>query len=454
VIVVTVALVWMDPCLRHAAVFRWRNGKAALALCLLLQACTLLPERPGPPPAAELPERFAGAAAPGEHQARLWWEAFASPELNRIVAAALASNLDLAQALARLDQARARARIAHSGRLPLLAPLADLSDFDTPSNAGIGAQLEELGLGAGLSESFGVSLPERIGLSTYTLGVEFSWEADFWNRRRDIALAAGAEMAASEADLAAARIAILAETIATWLEISNLRRQLALAEETAELSRLRESLASERYQRGLLGAAPRNALQAMAWQASARVPPLDADLAEARSRLWILLGGFDGELAGLLDAGEAYTIPVAPVAAGVPASLLEQRPDVAAARQRMMAASFELGARRAEMLPVLSLSGSIGLQSADAGDWFDPDQWFSNFSDNLFGPVLQGSRLRDNVERAEARADIATQLCEPQIGAQRLELALAAQARGANDGAPGQDGKAVVTGRCQACHRI
>ena len=69
----------------------------------------------------------------------------------------------------------------------------------------------------------------------------------------------------------------------------------------------------------------------------------------------------------------------------------------------MEAARYTVGARRADLLPSLSLYGSIGLQSAEAGEWFDPDQWSRNLSFNLLGPVLQGSRLRSNVDLAEAR---------------------------------------------------
>jgi len=69
------------------------------------------------------------------------------------------------------------------------------------------------------------------------------------------------------------------------------------------------------------------------------------------------------------------------------------------------AARYTVGARRADMLPSLSLYGSIGLQSTEGGEWFDPDQWFRNLSFNLLGPVFQGSRLRSNVDLAEARLD-------------------------------------------------
>ena len=80
-----------------------------------------------------------------------------------------------------------------------------------------------------------------------------------------------------------------------------------------------------------------------------------------------------------------------------------QRPDVLAAMQRVEAARFSVGARRADLLPRLSLQGAIGLQSTDSSEWFDPDQWFRNLTANLLGPVFQGSRLRKNIALAEAR---------------------------------------------------
>ncbi len=76
-----------------------------------------------------------------------------------------------------------------------------------------------------------------------------------------------------------------------------------------------------------------------------------------------------------------------------------------AARQRLEAARYAVGARRAELLPSLSLSGSIGLQSSESADWFDPDQWFRNLSVNLLAPVLQPGRLRANLALAQAKLD-------------------------------------------------
>ena len=87
----------------------------------------------------------------------------------------------------------------------------------------------------------------------------------------------------------------------------------------------------------------------------------------------------------------------------VPADLLVHRPDVRVARQRVEAARYAVGARREELLPSLSLTGSIGLQSSESADWFDPDQWLRNLSANLLAPVLQRGRAQGNLALAEAR---------------------------------------------------
>lgn len=334
-----------------------------------------------------------------------WWRAFEDPVLDQVVDAALASNLDLAQAVARVGQARARARVAGASRLPTAQAALGATTFDAPTNAGIGAQLEELGLGAELYDSFGVRLPDRIGLSTYALGADFAYEADFWGRNRNAALSAGAQRLASEADYRAARIGVISETVATYLEVVDLRSQRAFAGQIADVLDEQAALTRERYDAGLADIRELYAVERTAVDAQANLPRVDAGRAEAEARLWVLLGGYSTDLDDLLPESLAPITPLQRVPSGIPADLLVQRPDVNAARQRVEAARYALGARRAALLPSLSLSGSIGLESSNSGDWFDPDQWYRNLSANLLAPVFQGGRLRGNVALAEAQLD-------------------------------------------------
>lgn len=336
-----------------------------------------------------------------------WWETFDDPVLNRVVQSALESNFDLATAVARVKQARARARIAFGARLPTVQASVVAAGFDAPTNVGLGAQLEELGLGADAFAAFDLVLPDRLDQTTYAVAADFAYEVDFWGRDRNAARAAHAERGASEADYRAARMGVLAQTVATYLEVVDLRRQLHLAAETAGILDEWATLLGDRYDRGVGDIRDVYAIRRNLRDAEASLPGIDARLADAMGRLKVLLGG---EHADLVDSLPNAMPPagVGSLPTDIPADLLAQRPDVAAARQRLAAARYALGARRAALLPSLSLSGSIGLQSPDTGSWFDPDQWFRNLTSNLLVPVFQGGRLRGNVALAEAELDEAT----------------------------------------------
>lgn len=337
-----------------------------------------------------------------------WWQSFDDPVLNRVVESVLESNFDLAIAVARVEQARARARTAVAVRLPTLQASLGTAAFDASTNVGLGAQLEDLGLGADAFAAFNVALPDRLDQMTYSAGVDFAYEVDFWGRHRNTALAAGAERLASEADYRVARMGVLAQSVATYLEIIDLRRQRRFAAETVEILGEWATLAEDRYDRGVGDIRDVYVLRRNLRDAQAALPEMDSRLVDAEGRLKVLLGGKQGvDLFGMLpDAMPVSTLATTP--RDVPAEALAQRPDVAAARERLAAARFALGARRAALLPSLSLSGSIGLQSPNTDGWFDPDQWFENLTSNLLAPVFQGGRLRGNVALAEAALDEAT----------------------------------------------
>ena len=371
---------------------------------VFLVACTLNPFAPTPAPAA-VEDAFAPSAEAVHGERVDWWTAFEDPVLDRVVEAALDSNFDLEEAVARVRQAKARARVARAVRLPAMQVLAAANDFDMPTNAGLGAQMEALGLGSDVFGAFGFVLPERIDLSTYSAGPEFAYEIDLWGRQRDAARAAGAETLAAESDLDAARIRVLAETVGTYLEVVDLRRQRALAAEMVDILKDWKSLTAARYAGGLTDARGLYALRRELHASEAELPKLEGLLANAEGRLWVLVGGYREDLADQLPDALTPSASRVAVPEGIPADLLVQRPDVRAAQQRAEAARYALGAQRAALLPLLSIAGSVGLQSAEAGAWFDPDQWFHNLSVNLLAPVLQPGRLRGNVAVAQAKLD-------------------------------------------------
>ncbi len=383
-----------------------RNRHCALASALvgglLLATGGCAPRSAGSPDlspkaAPELSPAFAGSPATGATEPQEWWRAFADPALDQVVASVLDSNFSVAEAVARVEQARTRARLADAAILPTVGASLTAETFDLPTNAAIGAQLEDLGLD--------FPLPDRLGFPTFTLGADFAYEADFWGRARHTALAAGSELLASEFDLRSACLGILAETISTYFEIGHLRQQLALAGRQVDLLEERERLVESRYERGLAAALELQSVRQALSGARAGVPQIGNQLAGAESRLAVLLGGYREDLAAILPESLTPASPAEPVPAGIPADLLSQRPDVQAAGHRLEAAGHTVEARRAALMPQLSLSGSIGLRSTDAGGLFDVQQWFTNLAGNLLRPVFDGGRLASGVALAEARFD-------------------------------------------------
>ena len=376
-----------------------------LASIVVTSACSLAPNRNLPvlESVPEVPGAYSASADSSAYQPLAWWKTFEDPVLDQVIEEVLSSNFDLAAAVARVQQARSRAGIARASIFPLLQPSVGVNDFEGPTNAGIGAQLEEVGLDPEALGAAGFSIPDRLGLTTYTLSVEFAYELDFWGRNRNDARAAGAELVATEADYLSARMGVVAETVRTYLEIVNLRRQQRLADEIVAVLVELDSLAESRYRRGLIDLGGLRAARRSLREAQAELPQIEALRADAEGRLWILMGGFRADLAHTLSDSTGPSPVLDPVPAGIPADLMAQRPDVLAAMQRVESARYSVGARRAELLPRLSLQGAIGLQSTDSSEWFDPDQWFRNLTMNLLGPVFQGSRLQSNIALAEAR---------------------------------------------------
>ena len=372
---------------------------------LLLSACSLAPGPSLPEPVAQMPDDFSARLQPGTYEPLEWWTTFRDPVLDAVVDSVLASNFDLAAGVARVQQARARARMARADLFPSVGASAAVNDIDTPTDAGIGAQIQALGLGSPGDTIAGFALPERIELTTYSVSADFAYELDFWGRARNDARAAGSEYLASESDFHAARIGILAETITTYFDIVSLRRQTELAGEAVDVLLERESLASTRYDRGLIDSWTLSQVRQDLRNTQAGLPQLETQLTSAEARLAVLIGGYREDVEALLPEALAPEPAADPVPAGVPADLLFQRPDVRAAGQRLDAARYSIGARRAQLLPSLSLSGSIGLAGADAGELFNAQQWFTNLITNLTAPIFQAGRLRNNLALAEGRFD-------------------------------------------------
>ena len=368
---------------------------------LALSGCSLTPSMPAPEAEQDLPDRYEAAAGDttlpaaatdtARYDATRWWTAYDDPALTALVDTALAANLDLSVARARLDELAAQFRIARAPLFPSVTANAQGSYQNQPANTGIGGAI---GGGQG---------PDRFEFTDYQATLGVSYELDFWGRVRSQRKAALNQYFATAADLQTARLSVISQTISTYAQIASLQRQVRLGQRTIDLLEQRVAVTEDRYSRGLLPSFQLYTVRQSLQSARAEQPDLERRLYEAQTRLATLLGRFAGAQRALLP--DSVTAPLAPtsVPAGLPSDLLMQRPDVRAAARRLEAARQQIGAARANLLPSVSLTGTGGTQSSELADLVDPGQAFANFVGQLTAPLFRGGELRANLDAAEAR---------------------------------------------------
>lgn len=324
---------------------------SAIILTGLLVGCAVGPDYTRPD--LEMPQHFQRQAAPDPRQANsnadltTWWTGFDDPQLTRFVTLALAQNLDLAQASARVSQARAALTAATAA----LVPTGTISAQTTRSYQSI-----ETPLGQVLN-----SAPDfdRYG-SLYEANLGASWELDLFGGLRRGREAAMAEYQASAAGVAATQLTVAAQTADIYITIRGLQSRLDIARRQVLTQQKLLEMVQLLYGKGL--AAEQQVLQTEGTlaQVEASVPPLEAGLETAMNALDVMVGSPPGTHRAELTNAQA--IPAAPniTGMGTPGDLLRRRPDLMVAERRLAASNARIGGAIAEYYPKLSLSGLIG----------------------------------------------------------------------------------------------
>lgn len=383
-----------DRSLQSPHLPRPRTLIAVAAMGMLLPGCiSMAPDEETPPLVSELPQEFAAPQLAEDYAPASWWTAFGDPVLDSLVADALKSNLDIAEAAGRLEQANAQARIARSVLFPSLNATGSASETSSP--------LEGLAFG----DIPGLDI-DRIENENYTLGLGASYELDLFGRARDDSRAAVRDAQASAYDLQTIQLTAAAETISAYFDFVDGRRQLDLAREVADVLAERAALTEDRYQRGMAESFELYSIRQELRASEASLPQLQSALASYRARLALLLGTYPDALDERLSGPLRPQLVFESVPAGLSADLLDQRPDVAAAWARLDAARLRIGARKAERFPRLSLSASYGTQSSTPGGVFDiANNWTRSLAASIVAPIFDAGRISANIRSARAVYD-------------------------------------------------
>jgi len=299
--------------------------------------------------------RIANRQREGSTDLRAWWVAFGDPLLTRYVAAALEQNLDIAQAGARVAQARAAIQLSTSALLPSVNGSAQAvkayQSIETP-----------LGQILNSAPDFG-----RSG-NYYEADLGASWELDVFGGLRRGRQAARADYQASAAGAVATQLAVAAQTADVYVTIRGLQARIAIAREQAATRRQLLSIVKLQYEKGIAAELQMRQVEGSLAQVDAQIPVLQAGLDAAMNALDVLLGTQPGTHRAELTPVAA--IPIAPGIsdAGAPADIIRRRPDLIVAERHLAAANARIGVAVSEYYPKFSLAALLGSATALSSD--------------------------------------------------------------------------------------
>lgn len=342
---------------------------------ILFNSCTHLKPAEHAGPGVTVPETFSLYGETTVTPER-WWEEFQSEELDALIDEALADNLGVKQAYARLGQAEAIAVKAGAPRYPDLALVAGISE--TRRNITDGQLVDRT-----VTDSF------------KDMSLVSSYEVDLWGRISSTHKSALLGVEASREDLYTSAVTLTSEVAIRWMAIISVRNQLELIRSQIEINRTTLELINLRYLKGV-GTALDVYQQRLALAESLTlIPPLEALEQTLMNELAVLLGKPPQSELNLASDNlpELEGLPEA----GLPADLLSQRPDVRAAGLELKAAEWDVTAARAARLPAIRLTAEAGFSAGTFPLLFE--NWLARLAGSLTAPLFKGGELDAEVER-------------------------------------------------------
>jgi multidrug efflux system outer membrane protein len=390
----------------------WRSLKVQLGLfasMLLLAACAVGPDYKTPVQApVVLQNAPAGAFSTANPEAQ-WWKAFNDPVLDGLISQALAGNLDIRVAVARVDEARALFKDARLDQLPRVTADGSYtkSDQQQPGSNG-----------------------QRVESETYQAGFDAGWEIDLFGRVRRGVESARAEAGAAQADLRDAQVTIAAEVARNYLELRGAQARLAVANRNLDTQRETLRLTQVRYNAGAGSPIDVASAQARLNATEAAIPALITAEKRANYRLCVLVGKRPGELDATLTAKtDAEVTPlIAALPIGEASDLLRRRPDVQAAERRLAAQTAKVGVATADLFPRVRVSGFIGFLSGSASGFGNSASQAWSVAPTVSWPALDLGGAHQRLKAAQARNDASLAVYDQTVlrALEDLETALVA----------------------------
>jgi NodT family efflux transporter outer membrane factor (OMF) lipoprotein len=375
--------------LRHRRAIVLASGIFFLASCAPVGPNYKRPSAPTPVSFKEpLPAGWKQAEPGGAFVKGKWWEIYNDPALNALEEQVSITNQNVLQAEAQYREARALAREARSALFPTVS-------------AGIG--ITATGAGGAASNAAGANGSSNAGTRTsYSLPFNVAWEPDLWGSIRRSITGNIALAQASEADLENARLLYQAELAQDYFQLHGIDGEADLLQRTSDSYNEFLTMTKNRYAAGV--ASDLDVAQAESQLYSAQSALID--LGEQRAQLEHAIAILTGKPPSEVSIPPApLSMPPPPIPIGLPSDLLERRPDIASAERRVAAANEQIGIAMAAFYPVLTLSGSAGLNASSLAKWFTWPSRFWSVGPGLSETLFDAGRRRAIVAQQQAAYD-------------------------------------------------
>ena len=354
----------------------------ALTTYFFLYGCIDLgPDYERPNMGIKVPESYElGPTEPSLEVEDRWWEIYKDRELNQLVDDALKYNWDIKQAAARILELRARYVQVRSAQLPTVDA---------------GALRERREVDGGSSRS-------NFIVDTYRMSAVGSFEVDLWSRLQKASKAAWEDILAEEENRRTVAQAVVADTIALYLDMEAVERRLQISEQSIDAFRKSLQFVQIRYRRGLTSVLDVRQASRVLAGAETLVPQFEQDLGIIQQQLSVLLGRYPETSAPRRQPDDYYTL-LPPVPPGLPSDLLMRRPDLRAAEARLKSLNDLVGVAKAARLPRITLTGEYGVSSDVLNKMVRNESIIWSLAAGIVQPVFDAGRLKAGQRAAEAR---------------------------------------------------
>ncbi len=352
-----------------------RNIIAVVLLPLLFMGCAVGPKYVRPeiqPPATFYAEQQATSNSAAD---MAWWDLFKDPVLQGLVREGLKNNYDLQLAVARVEEERALLGISRSQYYPQVAYGANISGQQSPliSNH-----------------------------TYYSYSFSTIWEIDLFGRIRKLNEAQRAAYFSSEEARRDVRLLVLSDVARGYFQLRALDEQLVIARHTVQSFQETLELFQHKFEGGAASGLEVARAQAALSNVAAVIPDFERQIVAQENALDLLLGRNPGPIARGATLADQYDPPEIP--AGLPATLLERRPDLRETEQNLIAANARVGVAKANFFPTISLTGLLGGVSPQLSELTASGKAWS-LAGNLAGPIFTGGRLKNEYRASLALRD-------------------------------------------------